>query len=194
MLLVAGLAGVGTGGFAVFHELTRAPTKAELAAASKAEIARRWRELPAGKIFPGTVKYTYTFTDDVEGDQITETAHLVGIAPRTTCAAAAGGSASAVLRKDHCRTVLRATYTDSSGALLATVGVVVMRSDADALRAQYDLSNPVHDIHPVRFGGTVANGFTDSGVTYSRSSALGPYAVVDVSGYADDRHGDITAF
>ena len=198
VLLVTGLAGVGVGGFAVLHELTRKPTKAELAAASTAEIARRWRELPAGKIFPATVRYTYifgiSFEDPWATSQIAETAHLVGIPPETTCAAAAGGTAAAVLLKNHCQIMLRATYADSSGALLATVGVAVMRDGTDATRAQYELSDLVHYIHPVGFSGTVADRFTDSAVLYGHAISLGPYTVADVSGYADGRHGDTSAF
>jgi len=192
---VIGIAGVSAGGFSLMHELTRPPTKAELAAASKAEIARRWSELPAGKIFPATVEYTYFFPDyPSPTNKISGTAHLVGIAPETTCAAAASGRAAALLRKDHCQTVLRGTYTDSSGALLSTVGVAVMRGDADATQAESDLSVLVHGIHPASFGGTVAGGFTDSAVLYAHESSGGPYTVIDVSGYADGRHGDVSVF
>jgi hypothetical protein len=192
---VVGLAGVSAGGLPLFQELTRPPTKAELAAASKAEIAQRWRELPAGKIFPATVTYTSYFPDYPSSEsKISAKARLIGIAPTTTCAAAATARGAAVLRKDHCQTMLRATYADSSGALLATVGVAVMRGDPDASHAESDLSGFLHGVHPASFGGTVASQFTDSGVLYAHEISGGPYTVIDVTGYADGRHGDISVF
>ncbi len=126
VLLVLGLAGVGGGAAALAHELTRAPTKAEMAAAVQAEIASRWQRLPAGKIFPATISYS---TSDFD---VTVTATRVGIAPATSCAAALDPAVSALLRRFGCVAVLRATYVDESGTLAATAGVAVMTSAAAA--------------------------------------------------------------
>src|ERR1700728_5111933 len=54
LLLALGLSSLGAGGFLLERELGRAATPAEIAAAGRAELAARWRELPAGAIFPAS--------------------------------------------------------------------------------------------------------------------------------------------
>ena len=126
LLLVLGMAGVGGGAAELAHELTRGPTRAEMAAAVQQELASRWQRLPAGKIFPATVSYS---TSDFD---VAMTATRVGIAPAATCGAALDPAVSALLRRFGCVTVLRATYVDESGVLAATAGVAVMTSAAAA--------------------------------------------------------------
>lgn len=180
VLVIIGIGGATAGGFALIHEMSRKATKAELAAASNAEVARRWRQYPAGTIFPA--KVTYTMPDGT----VTATARLVGIAPQATCAEAADSAVGSVLRKYHCASVLRATYTDESGTLLTTIGVAVMRDRRAAFLAAGEI-DAEKGLRPVGFGGTIASGFTDSGVLYSSSSEAGPYLVIVVGGVADGR-------
>lgn len=182
LLVIIGLGGLGGGGFMLVRELTRAPTKAELAVASKAEMAQRWRELPAGKIFPSRVTYPPSADRIVSG-----TARLVGIAPQSTCAAAARPSVADVLRKQGCRTVLRATYTDASGFLLTTIGVAVMPDVAAARAVVGDLAGTGKGIHPVGFAGSPSRGFKDAAVVYANVTGRGPYVIMDVGGFADGR-------
>jgi hypothetical protein len=185
VLVVAGLAGAGFGIFAIARELTRPPTAAELAAASKAEIARRWRQFPAGQVFPATVSY------QMQADTVTEQARLTGIAPQTECGAA-GGVVASVLSKRHCTTLLRATYADASGTLLATVGVAVMPDAAAALAVTDDLAGTTQGIRPVGFAGTVSQGFAAASALNAHANAAGPYVVLDVSGFADGRRAGVT--
>jgi hypothetical protein len=182
LLLLVGICGVGGGGFALVHELMRSPTHAELATASKAEVALRWQELPAGQVFPVRLSYPMPI------GSATGRARLVGIAPMATCSAAVAPAAAAVLHRYHCRGVLRATYTDQSGALLATVGVAVM-DDSHAAWAAFERLSPPGRVllHPAGFGGTVAEGFSDSAVRYFNLQAGGPYVVFDAGGYTDHR-------
>jgi hypothetical protein len=187
-LLAAGLASSGFGVFAVAHELTRAPTKAELAAAGRAEVAQRWRQLRAGQIFPAAISYQMR-----EDDAVTGQARLIGIAPQAACTAAASGAIASALRTHHCQTVLRATYADASGTMLATIGVAVMPTPAAAFTAADDIAGSTQAIRPVGFAGTISQGFAPSGVLYAQANAGGPYVVMDASGYTDGRGtGDST--
>jgi hypothetical protein len=187
MLLVLGLAGVGGGGVALAHELTRGPTSAEMAAAVQQEVASRWQRLPAGKIFPATLSYA---TSDFN---VTMTARRVGIAPATTCAAALDPAVSALLRKFGCTTVLRATYVDQSGTLAVTVGVVVMTSAAAASGADgiADTSPPglTGGVRTFSLPGTVADLFGDA---QRRAFSVvgagqGRYIFFWAAGYTDGR-------
>jgi hypothetical protein len=181
VLTLLGICGAGGGGFALVHELTRAPTHTELAKASTAEVARRWQRFPAGKIFPATLSYTMPIGG------VAAMARLVGIAPMATCSAASVPAAAALLGRHHCLGMLRATYTDESGTLLATIGVAVMPAGSAAAAAGEDLGPPRRALRPAGFDGTVAAGFSDSSVLYFNFQVGGPYVVFDVSGYGDHR-------
>ncbi len=181
-LVVVGLGGAGAGGFELVHELTRGPTNAELRSASTAEVAQRWRELTAGKIFPASVRYP------ASRGFVSKSAHLVGIAPQSTCAAAASSAVASLSRRHRCEAVLRATYTDQSGSQLATVGVAVMPSAAAARALLGDLAGLEKGVHPVGFSGTIGRGFKDSAVAYTNVTSTGLYVVMDASGFADGRH------
>jgi hypothetical protein len=178
--VLAGLGGVGGGGYGLFHEFTRGPTRAELTRASNAEQAQRWRELPVGKIFPAAIAYTTVLGS-------TEHAHLVGVLPAGGCTSAADQSAAPVLAVHGCSSVLRATYADPSGTVLVTVGVAVMRSTAAAGSA-LDALPGGHGVLPAGFAGTVASSFGgDKHLAYDSTSGLGPYLVMAALGYADGR-------
>jgi hypothetical protein len=179
VLAVVGVVSAGFGGYALTHEVTRAPTKAEVAAAGKAEIAQRWKQLSAGQIFPATVSY------QMQADTVAEPARLTGIAPQTECAAA--GVVASVLTRHHCRTLLRATYADASGTLLATIGVAVMPDAAAASATSDDLAGVTRGMPPVGFAGTVSQGFAAPSELNAHTNTAGPYVVLDVSGFADGR-------
>jgi hypothetical protein len=181
-LLVVGLiaAGGGAGGLVWVH--TRKPTPAQVAAAGQREYAVQWRWLTAGQIFPAKVGYTSSL-----GTQTS--AILVGIAPQASCSAALDAAVARVLNAAGCVTVLRATYADPSGTVLATIGVVVMRS---TLAADHVLDNLRADsstgLLPVSFPGTIADKFTrQTRETVSSQGTSGEYLIFDAGGYADGR-------
>ena len=108
-------------------------------------------------------------------------------------------AAAAVLRRDGCRAVLRATYVDSTWSYVMTVGVAVLPSDAAAKKASQSLSQPrltaagnadtgrlPAGILVVRYRGTAAAVF-DYSRQISASFAKGPYLVMYAAGYADSR-------
>jgi hypothetical protein len=187
VLILAGVAGLAVGGFALHAELTRPATAAEAAAAGRTEIATRWQRLPAGQLFPASISYLSP------GQQRTA-ALRVGIAPATSCAAALDPAAAAIFRAHGCRTILRATYTDASGAVAVTVGIAVMRSTAAAQSAVSDLTiQPGHaGVRAVSFAGTRVAGYGDAQRGwFHAATGNGPYAFFYAAGFADGRRGAV---
>jgi hypothetical protein len=185
VLVLAGVAGLAVGGFALHKELTRPATAAEAAAAGRAEIATRWQRLPAGQLFPATISY-------LSPGKRPTTALRVSIAPATSCTAGLDPAAAGILRAHGCRTMLRATYTDRSGALAVTVGIAVLPSTAAAQSAVSSLTiQPGHPgVRAVSFPGTLVSGYGDAQRGWLHAATgNGPYAFFYAAGFADGRHG-----
>ena len=191
VLTVAGLATLVAGGFTLHAEFSRPATAAEVAAAGRAEIATRWQRLTAGQVFPASVSY-------LTPGQRRSAALRVGIAPPASCTSALDPVAAAIFRARGCRTVLRATYSDSSGTMAVTIGVVVMRSTAAAQSAVSDLIiQPGHaGLRAVSFPGTRVAEYGDAQRGWFHVEAsTGPYAFFYAAGFADGRAGtgDLTS-
>lgn len=181
LLIILGLGGTAGGATALDKELTRYATPAEATAAGQQEQASLWQRLTAGQIFPGTVGY-------VTAAGASETATLVGIASPTSCASSADAAVTQALAKAGCETMLRATYIDPSGTVLATVGVAVLRSSGAAQQV-YDTfgSNSTQGVRAVAFPGTASAAFTDAAREMFGSNFGGPYVFFYTAGYADGR-------
>lgn len=185
VLALAGVAGLAVGGYALHAELTRPATAAEAAAAGRAEVATRWRRLPAGQLFPATISY-------LSPGQLRTTAVRVGIAPATSCAAGLDATAEEIARPHGCRAVLRATYADSSGSLAVTVGIVVLPSTAAAQSVASDLTTqpPPAGVRVVSFPGTRAAGYGEAQRGWFHAVAgNGPYVFLSAAGFTDGRQG-----
>jgi hypothetical protein len=187
ILTALGLAGIVGGAWLAYGEMTRTATRAEIAAAGQAELASRWERLTAGQMFPASVGYT-----GLEG--VKTTASLVGVAPRASCRAALDPPAAAALDQQGCTAVLRAAYTDASGAFVLTAGVAVMRSAAAADRAMTSLTaRQAHGgVKPALFGGTVADQPGGAGGAWSGGFHVGPYIILFTGGYADGQPAGVT--
>ena len=181
LILITGLGAAGGGAAGLVALASRHPTQGQISAAGQREFTILWQRLPAGKIFPASVRYVNSL-----GAQTTAT--LVGIAPQAPCAAAVDARAAAVLAAG-CLTVLRATYADASRTALATIGIAVMRSADGADAVLQTLAAGGHGgLLPVSFPGTVASLFTGKArETASAQSAAGPYLFLYAAGYADGR-------
>lgn len=179
--LIAGLCAVG-GGVAEIRALAaRHPTSAQIAAAGQREFGMLWERMSAGQIFPATAGYLNT-----QGFNITAT--RVGIAPPAPCGATVDAKAARVLAAAGCVTMLRATYADTSGTVVATVGIAVTRSSHDASKVLDALSAGSSELLPVSFPGTMASAFTvrarETGAVVTTS---GRYVYLYAAGYADGR-------
>lgn len=195
-VLVIGLACLLVAGAGLAVELLpRHFSAAQKQQISTWESARRWRDLPAGKIFPLTVTYGPPDTLDDIGTALTLTARRDGIASQASCAAATDKRAGTVLARNGCEAVLRATYADDTSTFVVTVGVAAFKSTAQAAAARQELSAPglslgtgrAPGVRVVAFTGTPSAAFTNGRRQLSSSIAEGPYVVMYAIGFADGR-------
>lgn len=189
--LVLGIAGLGVSLVgAATQVLPRQFTALQQRQITDWEAGKRWRVLPAGTIFPATVRYSPPAAlDDAAG--LTLTAKRIGIASQASCRAATDPAAAAVLARHGCAAVLRATYADGTGSYVVTVGVAALPGAAQAKAAHRELAGGAGAVGPgvrtVRFTGTPAAGFTNSRRQISANVAAGSYLIFYTIGYADGR-------
>ena len=169
------------------------------------EIAGRWQQLTAGRIFPASVGYQLSATVLQDASPLNLTARRVAIAPQSGCGpGVTTAAAAAVLRRYGCKAILRATYVDATRSYVMTVGVAVLPSAAAAAQGSQgpsqgrlttaDQSTPdqpaadqlAAGILVVRYHGTAAAMY-DYSRQLSVSFANGPYLVMYAAGYADSR-------
>ena len=200
--LALGVAGLAISGIAVAIQLMpRHFTAAQQRQIENWEIASRWQTMPAGQIFRASVGYQLSAQALQDSSPLPLDALRVGIAPQSRCTTGAiTAAAAAVLRRDGCKAVLRATYVDATRSYVVTIGVAVLPTDAAAAAADAGLipprlaaahhahgaSQPEASVQVVRFGGTAAELY-DYNRQISESFADGPYLVMYTVGYADSR-------
>ena len=187
---VLALLGLGvSAGAVVLHVLPRTFSRGQQQQLGAWEIGKRWRTWPAGRIFPGVIPYQVPATALDSPDSARLTATRIGIAPAASCPSATSSKAWPVLARQHCTTVLRATYEDSTGTFAVTVGIAVLPSPgqaSDALRALPARATAAA-VRAVPFGHTLAGSFRDASRQLSAISAAGPYLIMSTVGYADGR-------
>ena len=166
------------------------------------EVMRRWQTMPAGQIFPASVSYQLSAQVLQDAAPLDLGALRVSIAPQESdCAkAVTSAAAGAVLRRNGCQAVLRATYVDATRSYVMTVGVAVLPTEAAAASAASGLSPArlaaVRDavgagrlsagVRVVRFRGATARLY-DYNRQVSASFTAGPYVVMYAAGYSDSR-------
>jgi hypothetical protein len=166
------------------------------------EVMRRWQMLPAGQIFPASVSYQLSAKTLQDQEPLQLNAFRVSVAPQESdCAkAVTSAAAGAVLRKNGCQAVLRATYVDATRSFVMTVGVAVLPDSAAAASVHTKLATlrlaaarqangasllPA-GVLVLRYGG--AGGRTyDYNRQISASFTAGPYVVMYAAGYSDGR-------
>jgi hypothetical protein len=164
------------------------------------EVARRWRALPESAIFPATVPYRVPGPDLYSTTSLALTARRIGVSTPATCADGASPAAARILGRYQCTALLRATYTDSSGSMVATVGVAVLSGSAAASTAEGRLASTAkfdgpQGVRPAAVPGTLASRFDDAQRQLSVNARAGPYLILATVGYANGRPraGDIGA-
>jgi hypothetical protein len=189
VVLLVGLVGLAVSAAGVAGQLL--PRK--FSAAQQQQImtwqtARRWLIRPAGQIFPATLSYQLPGYSLASGSGLTLTAQRIGIAKQASCHAATDPAAAQVLDARGCAAVIRATYVDSTGSMVVTVGVAVLPSTAAADAAASKLSHGQGlgaGVRAVAFGGTLAASFGDPQRQLSWAGNVGPYLVMSTAGYTD---------
>jgi hypothetical protein len=196
VLLVIGLAaGLGglvlSAGAAAIQFLPRNFSQAQRQQIMAWEIGKRWRSWPAGRIFPSSIGYHMPATAFGGGQSLALSAARVGIAGQTSCRGATIPAVGALLAKQGCLTVLRATYQDTTQTFAVTVGVAVMpvSSASSAAKASKALHGGGRQpwLRAVSFRRTTTAHFADPGTKVGYSSPKGPYLVLTTVGYADGR-------
>jgi hypothetical protein len=189
--LVLGIAGLSVSSVgAAMQLLPRQFTTLQQRQITDWEAGKRWRVLPAGTIFPATVRYSPPAAlGDAAG--LTLTAKRIGIARQASCRAATDPAAAAVLARHGCEAVLRASYVDGTGSYVLTVGVAALPGAAQAKAANRELAGGAGGVgagvRTVRFTGTPAAGFTNSQRQISARVAAGSYLIFYTIGYTDGR-------
>lgn len=162
------------------------------------EVMGRWREMPAGNIFPSRVDYSLPGAVIQENAPLELAAIRVAIAPQSACAAGASDPASAtVLRRAGCEAIVRATYIDQTSSFVVTVGVAVLPTPGAASAASAGLSSTQlaakrgsgalpGGVHTMHFSGA-AGGLYDYSRQISATLRAGPYLVLYAAGYSDGR-------
>ncbi|MFD8640162.1 hypothetical protein ACFV14_07615 [Streptomyces zaomyceticus] len=98
----------------------------------------------------------------------------------TDCAAVTQGGLGAVLKKNGCQKVLRATYVKDGVAI--TVGVAVFPSEAAALKAKNQATGGIAPL-----AGAGVGDFCRATVCLRRSNSVGRYAYFTQAGFADGK-------
>jgi len=193
IMLAAGLCGLAVSAAGVVSRvLPRRFSSTQQHQIEAWEIAGRWRALPENAIFPASVPYRLSGSYLYSGSGLTLSARRLGVSSPVTCAKGADPTAARILGGHRCDAVLRATYTDSTGSMVATVGVAVLPGDVAAARAEDQLSG-THDggqpdgVAPARVSGTLASRFDDRRRQLNLNSRAGPYLIMATVGYADGR-------
>lgn len=169
------------------------------------EYGKRWRELDAGQIFPAEVRYAPPAALAADRS-LGLTARRIGIARQTTCQAATDPAAAAVLDRDGCTAMLRATYVNGTDSYVITVGTAILPGAARAQAAARELAAASRatgnaaagssagrgvriapGVRAVSFKNTPAAWFTNARRQLSGSIAAGTYVVLYTVGYADSR-------
>jgi hypothetical protein len=187
MLLVMGLCGLAAAAVGAAGQLLpRQFTVTQQRQIMTWEMTRRWRELPAGSIFPTIIGYELGPAEVQGGAILTLQATRLAIADQSACAAAVSAAAAKVLAAQHCTAALRATYLDASGSMIATVAVAVLPDSSAAATAAHELrAAPAVRVLPV--AGTPAAGFRDRQRQLSYAMSAGPYVLMSAAGFTDGR-------
>ncbi len=192
LVLGLGLCGLAAAAVGVAHQLLpRQFTPAQQRQIMAWEMTRRWRALSAGQIFPAAVAYKVSAQAVNSTQGLTLEAHRLAISPDTGCASGVSAAAATVLAAAHCSALLRATYLDSSGSMVATVGVAVLPDTQAAFAVAHALTAHGQDlalaVRALPVAGTVASRFGAGQRQLSDVVSAGPYVIMSAAGFTDGR-------
>jgi hypothetical protein len=187
--VLGGLGLVGFGMGALVQVMPRKFTAVQRQQITDWEFGKRWRDLPAGAIFPTSASYAAPGALD-DDPSLVLSARRLGVAKQATCASATDPVAAAALDRGGCAVMLRATYVDGTDSYVVTVGAAVLPDTAKAAtaaRAIEGAGGARSAVHAVPVAGTPAAAFTDGRRQLSGVVSAGTYVVLYTVGYADTR-------
>jgi hypothetical protein len=190
--LAVGLGGLAVAAVGVAHQLMpRQFTSAQESQIMTWEMARRWRALPAGEIFPDSLTYEMPAPVIAPAPGGTLEARRLGIGRQAGCGADVSDPAKRVLAEHNCGALLRATYLDSSGSILVTVALAVLPDTSAASAAASALTAPhsgmTFALGTLAVRGTPAARFRNRQRQLAYATSEGPYVVLATAGFTDGR-------
>ena len=198
--LTVGLVLAAAAAFGVYGQfMPRTFSAAQRSKIEAWEMARRWRTMPKAALFPARVRYRLPGEQVGANGSLVLTARRLAIARQSTCASVAGASrrVRALLARQGCEAMLRATYADATSSMVLTVGIAVLPTTVAAASLQESLTGGLAGgigalagrplLRPVAVPETPAAGFGVRQRQLSWVVGAGPYLVVGTVGYADGR-------
>lgn len=192
MLLAVGLCGLAVAAVGVVHQvLPRQFTARQQRQVMTWEMTRRWRALSAGQMFPATLEYPLSAESVTGGKTLELQARRLGIGRQSSCGSAVSAQAAQVLAAHKCTALLQATYLDSSGSMIVTVGIAILPDSSAAAAVASQLSAPDGGVtlamNALSVPGTPAARFKDRQRQLSLAMAAGPYVIMSTAGFTDGR-------
>jgi hypothetical protein len=192
LLLVVGLCGLAAAAVGVAHQvMPRRFTTTQQRQIMTWEMARRWRADTAGEIFPLTVTYQQPSPLTAPARNSALEARRLGIGRQGGCGLDVSAGAAQILASHRCSAMLRATYLDSSGSMLVTVGLAVLPDSSAATAVAGSFSAPqagmAFALATLAVRGTAAAGFRNRQRQLVFATSEGPYVVMATAGFTDGR-------
>jgi len=189
---VFGVLGMLGGGALVAH----AYSNSRQSIANSAYGPTLWRNETVEKLFPATVGNTPNYTYEVSDKKVAQWSRM-GVSQDTSCAKGLSGETKETAEKLGCKAVLRATYVDLTGEMVATVAIVVLpeggsgQEMGEYLDKQEHADVPDAAVVPYAVPGTPAAKWRENRRNGMGGYALGgenlPYAVAVTAGAVDGR-------
>jgi hypothetical protein len=191
LLGVFGVLGMLGGGALVAH----AYSNSQQSIPNSAYGPTLWRNEGVEKLFPATVGDTPNYMYEVSDKKLAQWSRM-GISQDTSCAKGLSGETREKAEKLGCKAVLRATYVDLTGEMVATVAIIVLPEDGSQEMGEYlveqeDADVPDAAVVPYAVPGTLAAKWREdrrNGMGgYPLGGDLLPYAVAVTAGAVDGR-------
>ncbi len=192
LLTVFGVLGMLGGGALVAH----AYSNSQQSIPNDAYGPTLWRNETTDRLFPATIGGP---TSTYEADKKTAQWSRMGISQDTSCAKGLSGKTKETAQKLGCEAVLRATYVDLTGEMVATVAIIVLPKGGtgaeemnEYLYGQESEDVPDAAVVPYAVPGTLAAKWQENrrngmGGARFTGGATFPYAIAVTTGAVDGR-------
>jgi hypothetical protein len=194
LLTVFGVLGMLGGGALATH----AYSNSQQSIPNSAYGPTLWRNETTDRLFPETVGEPPNYTYDASDKKIAQWSRM-GISQDTSCSKALSGETKQTAERLGCEAVLRATYVDLTGEMVATVAIIVLpkggtgaQEMGEFLDNQSQEDVPDAAVVPFAVPGTLAAKWQENrrngmgGYPYGASDSF-PYAVAVTTGSVDGR-------
>ncbi|OAH14329.1 hypothetical protein [Streptomyces jeddahensis] len=155
-----------------------------------------WRNEAADQLFPATVGDPPSYKYEVSDETVARWRRM-GISEDTSCSKGLSGETKKTAQRLGCEAVVRATYVDLTGEMVATVAIIVLpkggteaQEMGEYLRNQSSEVVPDGAVIPLKVPGTLAAKWQESRRNGVGGTGLGgnlPYAIAVTAGAVDGR-------